>query len=358
MDLERDLERLAGASGEWLRGTGPESDIVISSRVRLARNLEGFPFLVRASLGQRREIEKVLRQAVLEALAEEGAMYLALESTPELDLQLLVERHLISRELAQGEGPRGVAFSRTESIAVMINEEDHLRAQVLGSGLALQECWTAIDRLDDQIGERHPYAFSSTLGFLTACPTNVGTGIRVSVMLHLPGLVWTKQIEKVFESVRQMGLAVRGLYGEGTQASGDFFQLSNQRTLGQSERDILDSLRSVVPRIVAYERRARQSLLEQSPHQLDDRVSRALGMLRHARTIGSEETMLLLSAVRLGVNLGLVRDLPIGRVNELFILTQPAHLQKINRRALDRDKRNVARAEFIRTRLNGGRRPA
>ena len=191
------------------------------------------------------------------------------------------------------------------------------------------------------------------LGFLTACPTNVGTGIRVSVMMHLPGLVWTKQIEKVFEAVRRMGLAVRGLYGEGTQASGDFFQLSNQRTLGLEEEEIIQGLRSVVPRIVEYERRARQSLLEQSRTQLDDRVSRALGMLRHARTIGSEETMLLLSAVRLGVNLGLVRDLSISRVNELFVLTQPAHLQKINRKILDREKRNAARAEFIRSRLDG-----
>jgi len=349
-----DLERLAGASGEWLRGTGPESDIVMSSRVRLARNAEGFPFLTRADLGQRRAIEQVLQRAALDALADEGAMYLALESTPDLDLQMLVERHLISRELAQGEGPRGVAFSRSESTAVMINEEDHLRSQVLRSGLALEDCWRAVDALDDTVSASVPFAFSPTYGFLTACPTNVGTGIRVSVMLHLPGLVWTKQMEKVFESVRRMGLAVRGLYGEGTQASGDFFQLSNQRTLGQSEIEIVQGLSSVVPRIVAYERRARESLLDQSRTQLDDRVSRALGMPRHARTIGSEETMLLLSAVRLGVNLGLVEGLPISRVNELFILSQPAHLQKINRRALDREKRNAARATFIRARLNGG----
>ena len=319
----------------------------------LDRNVEGFPFLVRADRAQRQAIEERLREAVLAALADEGAMYLALESTPELDLNFLVERHLISRELAQGEGPRGVAFSQSESIAVMINEEDHVRAQVIHSGLNLEECWRTIDLLDDRIGRRVPYAFSPKYGFLTACPTNVGTGIRVSVMMHLPGLVWTKQIEKVFEAVRRMGLAVRGLYGEGTQASGDFFQLSNQRTLGLEEEEIIQGLRSVVPRIVEYERRARQSLLAQSRTQLDDRVSRALGMLRHARTIGSEETMLLLSAVRLGVNLGLVRDLSISRVNELFVLTQPAHLQKINRKILDREKRNAARAEFIRSRLDG-----
>jgi len=353
-----DLEHLATASGEWLRGAGPESDIVMSSRVRLARNVEGFPFLGRADVEQRRQLEAILRDAVTGALADAGegdagVLYMPLEDAADLDLRLLVERHLISRELADGEGARGVAFSRSEGTAVMVNEEDHLRAQVLRSGLELEACWVDLDRLDDAVAERVAYAFSPDLGYLTACPTNVGTGMRVSVMLHLPGLVWTEQIPKVFESIRRMGLAVRGLYGEGTQASGDFFQVSNQRTLGVSETEIIGSLGSVVPRILSYERRAREGLLEKSRRQVDDRVSRAYGMLRHARTISSEETLLFLSAVRLGVNLGLIDDLPISRVNELFILSQPAHLQKISGQVLEREARNAARAEFLRLRLNG-----
>jgi protein arginine kinase len=349
-----DLEALARTSGEWLRGTGPQCDIVISSRVRLARNVQGHPFLTRAAPPERQALEALLRGAVTETLAPEGGVYVALQAASDLDQHLLMERHLISRALVQAEGPRGVGFGATEATAIMVNEEDHLRLQVMRSGLALDDGWDAADALDDRLGDRVPYAFSPALGYLTACPSNVGTGVRVSVMLHLPGLVWTKQINKVFESIHKMGLAVRGLYGEGTQASGDFFQVSNQRTLGQSETDIVMSLGAVVPRVISYERRARQALLQQGRRDLDDRVSRALGMLRTAKTISSEETLLYLSAVRVGVNLGLIQDVPIDRINELFILTQPAHLQKMNRQVLEREDRNALRADFIRTRLNGG----
>ncbi len=237
----------------------------------------------------------------------------------------------------------------------MVNEEDHLRIQVMLSGLSLQEVWERINRIDDQLEERVAYAFSPTLGYLTACPTNVGTGIRVGVMLHLPALVQTKQIDKVFRALQKINLAVRGLYGEGTQAFGDFYQISNQQTLGKSEQELIRNLSEVVPQIIEYERKARQQLVSEKRQHLHDQVSRAYGVLKTAHTISSEETMHLLSSVRMGINLGLIDDLAIPTVNELFIHTQPAHLQKIQGAPLEVDERNVARASYLRSRLSNGR---
>jgi protein arginine kinase len=233
----------------------------------------------------------------------------------------------------------------------MINEEDHLRLQVIRSGFALDECWQDVDRLDDQLEQRIHYAFNDEFGYLTACPTNVGTGMRASVMLHLPALVLSKQIEKVFRSLQKIHLAVRGLYGEGSRASGDFYQISNQVTLGKAETTILSEIRDVIPQIIAYERQARSALTRESRQALHDRVSRAFGTLRSATMITSEETMDLLSSVRLGINLGLIEDITIPTVNELFIHTQSAHLQKLMGSALDTEERNSARARYLRTRL-------
>jgi len=276
---------------------------------------------------------------------------LAMSDLEPLDRQLLLERHLISRELANGSGGRGVLFNRSEMLAVMVNEEDHLRIQAIRAGFQVDEAYEDIERLDERLDKQLDFAFSEEFGYLTACPTNVGTGMRASVMLHLPALVFTKQIDKVFASVTKINLAVRGFYGEGTQASGDFFQISNQITLGISERDILGLLDRVVPRIVAYEREVREHLLKKDRIRLEDKVWRALGTLQAARTINSEETMNLLSAVRLGVNCGLLDDVKIATVNELFILTQPAHLQRLKKRELDAGERDATRAEFIRRQL-------
>ena len=240
----------------------------------------------------------------------------------------------------------------------MVNEEDHLRIQVMLSGLSLQDVWDRINRIDDQLEEKLSYAFSPQLGYLTACPTNVGTGIRVGVMLHLPALVQTKQIDKVFRALQKINLAVRGLYGEGTQAFGDFYQISNQQTLGKSEQELIRNLTEVVPQIIEYERKARQQLVNERRQHLHDQVSRAYGVLKTAHTISSEETMHLLSSVRMGINLGLIDDLAIPTVNELFIHTQPAHLQKIQGAPLEVDERNVARASYLRSRLSNGRHPA
>ena len=237
----------------------------------------------------------------------------------------------------------------------MVNEEDHLRVQFMLSGFRLPEVWDAVNQLDDQLEEQLAYAFSPQLGYLTACPTNVGTGIRVGVMLHLPGLVQTKQIDKVFRALQKINLAVRGLYGEGSQASGDFYQISNQQTLGKSEPELIKILTDVVPQVLQYERAARQTLSTERRQHLHDQVSRAYGVLKTAQTISSEETMLLLSSVRMGINLGLIDDLSIATVNELFIQTQPAFLQKLRGSELGVEERNVARASYLRSRLSNGR---
>ncbi|MFO0959018.1 MAG: protein arginine kinase [Isosphaeraceae bacterium] len=347
------LDELTRTSGEWLRGSGPESDIVMCSRIRLARNLADFPFTNRASRSEKLDIEGQIRSALDRAGA--SLSYFDVNAMGPVDRQFLVERQLISRELAASEGPRGVAIGPRENVAVMVNEEDHIRIQVMNSGLSLRDVWEQINALDDRLEESLDYAFSTPLGYLTACPTNVGTGIRVGVMLHLPALVQTKQIEKVFRALHKIHLAVRGLYGEGTQAFGDFYQISNQRTLGSSEVELIRNLSDIVPKIISYERNARQDLVGGRRQILHDQVSRAYGVLKTAHTISSEETMLLLSSVRLGINLGLIDDLEIPTVNELFIHTQPAHLQKIQGSELEVDERNVARASYLRSRLSNGR---
>jgi protein arginine kinase len=347
------LDELIGQSGEWLKGSGPDSDIVISSRVRLARNLARFPFLTRASDAERAEIHEAVRRALDKiGLGDNGHLYVELETTNEMTNRFLLERHLISRELANGSGDRGVLFNRSEMLAVMVNEEDHLRIQAIRAGFQLHDAFHDLQWLDDQLDRELEFAFSNEFGYLTACPTNVGTGMRASVMFHLPALVFTKQIDKVFSSVTKINLAVRGFYGEGTQASGDFYQISNQVTLGKSEEEILDLLDRVVPKIVAYERAVREHLLEKDRLRLEDKICRAFGVLRSARSITSDETMDLLSAVRLGVNLGLLHDVGMSTVNELFILTQPAHLQRLEKRDLTPEERDAARADFIRKHLH------
>src|SRR5438874_11007871 len=345
------LDSLIPTTGEWLRGTGPEADLVISSRIRLARNLAAFPFTNRSSPHQKGEIETLLRERIAKLELEPQLSYLNVPTLSTLDRQFLVERQLISRELAAAEGPRGVALGPRETVSLMVNEEDHLRLQVMRSGFALSEAWQDIDKVDDMLEQRVSYAFSDEFGYLTACPTNVGTGMRSSVMLHLPALVMTKDIEKVFRALQKMNLAVRGLYGEGSRASGDFYQISNQVTLGKSETQILNEIRAVIPQIITYERQARQTMLRERRSMLQDRIQRAFGTLCSATMMTSEETMDLLSSVRLGINLGLLDDITLATVNELFLHTQPAHLQKLMGTTLDGEERNSARARYLRNRL-------
>lgn len=349
MNLMNDVARRAG---EWLRGVGPEHDIVISTRIRLARNVRGFFFLSRADAEMRGEICATATRAIRKASGLGDFVHVDVAALDELDRKLLVERQLISRQQADGEGPRAVAFDPTEACSIMINEEDHLRIQVMRSGLQLNEAWQQVNAIDDALDERLDYAFHSQYGYLTACPTNVGTGIRVSMMLHLPALRLTNELERVAQAAKDLRLAIRGLYGEGTEALGDFFQISNQITLGRSEQEIIDDLgREVIPKIVEYEKAARAELVRARLSALDDKIFRAMGLLQSARLISSNEAMQCLSHVRMGVHVGRLKSIKLQTVNELFLQTQPAHLQKLQGERLNGEQRSMARAALIRSRL-------
>ncbi|HMO13548.1 MAG TPA: protein arginine kinase [Pirellulaceae bacterium] len=345
------IEHLTNTCGEWLKGSGPDSDIVMSSRIRLARNLADFPFVRRCTDIDRANIESTVRERLKNSEHLKSLNYINVATLDTLDQQFLVERQLISRELAQGNGARAVAIDEQESLSLMVNEEDHLRIQLMRSGFDIDAAWQMIDQVDDEIEEHITYAFNSKLGYLTACPTNVGTGMRVSVLMHLPALVDTRQIEKVFRALQKINLAVRGLHGEGSQAMGDFYQISNQITLGKSEHELMRQVCDAVPAVISYERKAREFLISQSQHDLFDQVSRAYGTLQTAQKISSEETMHLLSKVRMGVNLGLIGDVEIKTLNKLFICTQPAHLQKMVGSKLDTAHRNRERANYLHAHL-------
>jgi protein arginine kinase len=349
------LTDLTKQAGEWLRGGGPMEDVVISCRARLARNLAGEPFLSRCTDAQKKAIESRLRKVLLEAGIAPTMLYVDLAAAGALDRQLLVERHLISREHAATDHPRGVAVAAGETVAVMVSEEDHLRMQAFRSGLQMTEALADVTRVDDLLEERLDFAFHSRYGYLTACPTNVGTGLRVSAMLHLPALKMTEEIDKALRAAKELQLEVRGLYGEGTEALGDFFQISNQTSLGRSEEQIAEEFAGeLIPKFVAYERQARKVLQDRQAKAVEDKVQRSIAILRSALMMSSQEAAFLLSLVRLGITLGLVRDVDIKTVNEIFLLTQPAHLQKVLKRELDGSARAEARATFIRKRLGAG----
>src|SRR5215467_2055081 len=303
------------------RRKGPFDRIVMSSRVRLARNLKDAAFPGWAKKPERIRVLDMIRPAV-QALPEmKDAFAESMDSLSTLDKQILVERHLISREHAAKSAGSGLVLNREETLCFMINEEDHLRMQALRPGLQLRQAWTAIDQADSMLEKRLEYAFSPDLGYLTACPTNIGTGIRVSAMLHLPGLVLAEQINPIIQSVNKLGLAVRGLYGEGTEALGNVFQVSNQMTLGENEPMIVERLEKVLSQIIEHEENARGTLMEKKSKTVYNHIGRAYSIL-------SKEAMNLLSLLRLGVDLGLFPGADRALVDELFLTTQPAHLQK------------------------------
>lgn len=351
--MSKPLEQLARQASEWLRGEGPAHEIVISTRIRLARNIAGFYFLSRADADMQTEIAETIQAAIRKAEGLSGYVHIDVDQLNELERNLLVERQLISRQHAKGDGARKVAFDPSEASSLMINEEDHLRIQLMRSGLQLEAAWQQINAIDDALEKHLEYAFHPRFGYLTACPTNVGTGIRVSVMLHLPALRLTGELEKVGQAAKDMKLAVRGLFGEGTEALGDFFQVSNQITLGREETDIIDDFHhAVIPKIVEYEQAARDALLEKRPHALDDKLFRAMGALQSARLISSNEAMQYLSHVRMGLHTGRIKTVNLQTVNELFLQTQPAHLQLLQGQRLNGEQRSIARAALIRARLS------
>jgi protein arginine kinase len=338
-------------SSEWLKGTGPSSEIVMSSRTRLARNIDKYPFAHWAKDKQLVEIIDAVKDAADSIDMLKDSLFLKLKDVSEVDRVFLVERHLMSPEHAKDVEFKALIIDPKEIVSIMINEEDHLRIQVLKSGLDLMDAWKIIDKLDTEFSKRLPFAFSSKWGYLTACPTNTGTGLRGSVMFHLPALVFSGQINKILQATAKLGLNVRGLYGEGTEASGNLFQVSNQVALGRTEEDMIDNIQRITNQIVTREETMRKGILAKSKEALSDRVWRAYGTLKSAHIITSSETIGLLSAIRLGIELGIVKDIDAETVNELIILTQPAHLQKLEGKALNSEERDVKRANLIREKL-------
>jgi protein arginine kinase len=352
-----DIHKFLVSPAEIAQRHGPHDRIVMSSRVRLARNLKDATFPGWAKKPERVRVFDLIRPAI-ESLPEmKGAFSEAMDNLSALDKQILVERHLISREHAAKSSGSGLVLNRDETFCVMINEEDHLRMQALRPGLQLRQAWNAIDHLDSELEKKLDYAFNNDLGYMTACPTNLGTGIRVSAMLHLPGLVLSEQINPIIQSVNKLGLAVRGLYGEGTEALGNIFQVSNQMTLGENEITIVERLDKVLSQIIEHEENARQTLLEKKPKIVYNHIGRAYGILANAHSISSKETMNLLSLMRLGVDMGLFPGMERALVDELFILTQPAHLQKQLSDKLSAEERDLIRADMLRERLKNVGRP-
>lgn len=335
----------------WVSGNGPDSDIVLSSRIRLARNLENVPYPNRASAEEKATVSK----SVIEAISQQNEIklhYIDLADLPEVEREVLVEKHLISPIHAKEGMEKGVLLNDNETISVMINEEDHLRIQVLIPGLQLDKAWEIANNLDNLLEARLDFAFSENWGYLSACPTNVGTGLRASVMVHLPALNLTNNIGKVLGAVSQLRLAVRGLYGEGSESAGNIYQISNQITLGHTESDIIDNLKSVTTQIVSQERQARKLLLQEQEIEVKDRIKRSYGILKYAYRISSEEALKLLSNVKLGIDMGIIEDVDQGVLSELMVLIRPAHLQKIDGKELTAAERDIKRAELIQTRLN------
>ena len=344
-------------TGEWMRGEGPHHQIVVSSRVRLARNLRNFSFPGWAKKTERLQILEAIKPQV-EGLAEmSDAFSVYSQDLSALEKQVLVERHLISREHAAKGVGSAVVMNRKQTLSIMINEEDHLRMQGIRSGLQLKSVFKMIDKVDSALEERLDFSFSPQLGYLTACPTNVGTGMRASAMMHLPGLVLSEQINQIIQAVNKVGLAVRGLYGEGTEALGNFFQISNQTTLGQREEDIIADLQKVIERVIENEQNARQMLLQKRPNTLLDQIGRGYGILQHAYSMNSKEALNLLSFMKLGIDLGFFPEECSRPLDELFMETQPAHLQKGTAQKLAADERDALRAEIIRAKLSGFPKP-
>ena len=350
MSLDRFLNQ---AVSSWMSEEGPESDIVLSSRIRLARNIDQFQFsFLNSSEETLKVIEAVKSRIKKGSFANTGNMdLLMMDELQPLQKRILVEKHLISPHLAENANHGACLLSENEEISIMINEEDHIRIQCLYPGLQLLEALNTAFQIDDWLEEEINYAFDEKVGYLTSCPTNVGTGLRASVMLHLPGLVMTQQLNRIIPAINQLGLVVRGIYGEGSEALGNIFQISNQITLGKSEQDIVEDLKSVVGQIVSQERSVRDTLVKTSNIQLEDRVYRSFGVLTNSRIIETKEAAKCLSDVRLGIDIGYIKDIPRNILNELMILTQPGFLQQYAGGPLRPNERDIRRASLIRERL-------
>jgi protein arginine kinase len=341
------------AISPWMREQGPDNDIVLSSRIRLARNFADMPFPIIADQKDLEKIREFFQQEYEHTSFQDykDFEFVSIRDLTAIEKSVLVEKHLISPLLAKKEGAAATLISENEQVSVMINEEDHIRIQLYFPGLQLTKALTKALEIDDWLEEKVSYAFDETRGFLTSCPTNVGTGMRASVMMHLPALAMTKQINRMMPAINQLGLVVRGIYGEGSEALGNLFQISNQITLGKAEEHIIEDLESVVQQLIGHERKARTRILEQSGIELEDRIYRSLGVLEYSRIIESKEAARCLSNVRLGIDLGIIKNVSRNILNELMVLTQPGFLQHFAKKTLTANERDILRASLIRERL-------
>jgi len=342
----------------WVNGKGPEAEIVFSSRIRLARNIANLPFPSQANNAQKIKVLDKAKEVYPKISSLKSSSFVNMAELNSLDSQFLVERHLISQEHAVNSKGKGLIMSKDEKISIMVNEEDHFRSQVILSGFDLKKCWQILDQVDKDLEKKISFSFLSDLGYLTACPTNLGTALRASCMLHLPALAFTKRINKILELLTRISFTTRGLFGEGTQALGNFFQISNQVSLGLSETELIDNLIGVVNQVKVQEIDARNFLLKKHKISLEDNVWRALGILRNSRLISSREALSHLSILCLGLDLGIIKNIDLsskekGRniINNLFIIIQPAHLQKMESKVLEEKERDYMRAEILRKKL-------
>lgn len=350
MSLSDFLQR---ATSKWMKDGGPNDDIALTSRIRIARNIDDVPFpMLQTDSHADAVIERIARALGSLDTDRFGKFeFLRCSEMSSLERQVLMEKHLISKDLAEEVKHGAVALRNDEVVNVMVNEEDHIRIQCIMPGLRLDEAWQLANQLDDALETVVPYAFHDRYGYLTACPTNVGTGIRASVMMHLPGLVLSGQINRMLSAVSQVGLTVRGMYGEGSESAGNLFQVSNQVTLGETEEEIIGNLTSIVNQLIDHERRARKMLLQENREGLEDRVSRSFGILAYARKMDSKETLQRLSDVRLGIDLGIIKGVSAGILKELMVMTQPAFLQTYYDQELSPAERDTRRATMVRERL-------
>ncbi|MEZ5357364.1 MAG: protein arginine kinase [Candidatus Zixiibacteriota bacterium] len=345
------FEQMAKTPAGWLSGKGEESSVVLSTRIRLARNISDMNYPTSADNATRDKILEYVDSAVKKSEFLGHGEFYRTEDISETDTDFLVERHLISPTMTDKLTGAGVYIGPQEQVSVMINEEDHLRIQAITMGLEMDRTMELAAQYDNEIGRLLEYDYDSDFGFLTACPTNVGTGLRASVLIHLPGLVLTRDIDMVIQKITKMGLAVRGFYGEGTDVLGNLFQISNQSTLGKSESDILEDIERVTRMIISDEATARNRLKDEAYDQICDKIWRAFGILKYARVLSSEEVMNLLSAVRLGMAIGVIENISIDTINEILLLSQPAHLVKFYGEDLDSAQRDTLRAEMVREKL-------
>jgi len=339
--------------GNWIESKGPEGDIILSSRVRLARNIKGYHFPQIMNIEESKKVVKECSSAILDSntlLSKNFRLYELANMSP-IDKMSMVEKHLISPALVENQEKSGVLVNNDSTVSIMINEEDHIRLQVIYPGLELKEAYDLASKIDDVIEEKIEYAFDQKMGYLTVCPTNIGTGMRASVMVHLPALSMTQNIQGVLNAVAQVGLTIRGIYGEGSNIEGNMFQISNQITLGLSEEEIISNLDAVTRQIIDKEKAERQRLVASNMNKLEDNVWRSLGILRNARILSSSECLNLISNVRLGVDLGIIKGIDSIVLNGLMINTQPATLMRIEGGELSPELRDVKRAQYVREKL-------